>query len=81
MSSFEQEKKIAPRGPFNIVREVSSYAWKCNMKQPQRIIVTQFHLPLSRRTRSLRRAVFSGVVLFDFPRSMAHFAIGFPSFS
>ena len=35
------------------------------MKQPQCIIVTQFHLVLSRQTRGLRRAVFSGVVLYD----------------
>ena len=51
------------------------------MKQPQCIIVTQFHLALSRQTRALRRAVFSGVVLYDFPRSTADFAIGLPSFS
>ena len=50
-------------------------------KQPQCIIVTQFHLALSRRTRALRRAVFSGVVFYDFPRSTADFAIGLPSFS
>ena len=75
------KKKIPPRGPFNIVREVSSYAWKCNMKQPQCIIVMQFHLAFSRRTRALRRAVFSGVVLYDFPRSTADFSIGLPSFS
>ena len=74
-------KKIPPRGSLNIVREVSSYAWKCNMKQPRCIIVTQFHLALSRQTRALRRAVFSGVVLYDFPRSTADFAIGLPSFS
>ena len=74
-------KKIPPRGPLNIVREVSSYARKCNMKQLQSIVVTQFHLALSRQTRALRRAVFSGVVLYDFPRSTTDFAIGLPSFS
>ena len=51
------------------------------MKQPQCIKVTQFHLALSRQTCALRRAVFSGVVLYDFPRSTADFAIGLPSFS
>ena len=35
------------------------------MKQPQFIAVTQFHLALSRQTRGLRRALFSGVVLYD----------------
>ena len=80
MSSFEQEK-IPPRGPLNIVLDVSSYAWKCNMKQPQCIIVTQFHLALSRQTRTLRRAVFSEMVLYDFLRSTGDFDIGLPSFS
>ena len=54
------------------------------MKQPQCIVVTQFHLALLRQTRGLRRAVFSGVVLYDiiyFPRSTSDFAIGLPSFS
>ena len=50
------------------------------MKQPQFIAVTQFHLALSRQTRGLRRAVFSGVVLYDI-FSTADFAIGLPSFS
>ena len=51
------------------------------MKQPESIVVTQFHLALSRQTRALRRAVFSGVVLYYFPRSTTDFAIGLPSFS
>ena len=51
------------------------------MKQPQCIIVTQFHLALSRQTRALRRAVFSGVVMYDFPRSTGDLAIGLPPFS
>ena len=51
------------------------------MKQTQCIKVAQFHLALSRQTRALRRAVFSGVVLYDFSRSTADFAIGLPSFS
>ena len=56
---------IPPRGPLDIVLDVSSYAWKCKMKQTQCIKVAQFHLALSRQTRALRRAVFSGEVLYD----------------
>ena len=51
------------------------------MKQPQSIVVAQFHLVLSRQTRALQRAGFSRVVLYDFPRSTTDFAIGLPSFS